>query len=174
MNVLDVVVLALLLSGIAFVVYFVFASFLFGAGYQPTPAVVADRMLDLASVGPTDVVFDLGAGTGSLLFRAARGRGARAVGVEIEPLRVAVMRLRRRSGPAADRITVHWGNLFGLDYREATVVVVFLWGGVMARLKPRLEAELPSGSRVVSYWHPVPGWEPSEIDREHRIYLYRR
>lgn len=167
-------IVILLFVAIAFVLYFVFATFLVGAGYQPTPRDVADRMLSMAEVGPQDVVFDLGAGTGALLFPAARARGARAVGVEIEPLRVAILRLRRRLGPAADRITVRSGDLFRLDFRDASVVTVFLWGGIMARLKPRLEAELRPGSRVVSHWHPVPGWEPTEIDEVRKIYLYRR
>ncbi len=172
--IVDPLGLVLVLATLGLVLYFFFATFAFGAGYQPTPREVVDRMLDLAEVGPTDVVYDLGAGTGAFVFRAARDRGARAVGVEIEPLRIAVLRLRRRFGPARDRITIRWGNLFGLDYRESTVVVLFLWGAIMGRLKPRLEAELPKGARVVSYWHPVPGWEPTHLDPEHRIFLYRR
>jgi SAM-dependent methyltransferase len=156
------------------ILYFVFASFLYGAGYQPTPRKIADRMLAMASIGPGDVVYDLGAGTGGLLFRAAREGGARAVGVEVEPLRILILRARRFLGPAAERIRIVWGDLFKLDYRDATVVLLFLWPEAMARLKPRLEEELPKGARVVTYWHPVPGWTPSELDDELKLYAYRR
>jgi precorrin-6B methylase 2 len=155
-------------------VYFVFASFVFGAGYQPAPKRVVSMMLDKAAVSPSDYVFDLGAGTGAIVFRAARERGARVLGVEVEPLRVAVLRLRRRFGGPQDRVRIEWGNLFTLDFREATVVMVFLWPGAMEKLRPIFEEQLRPGARVVSHWHPVPGWEPESVDRETRVYLYRR
>jgi precorrin-6B methylase 2 len=154
--------------------YFVFASFAYGAGYQPTPRKVVTTMLDRAAVGPDDVVFDLGAGTGAIVFRAARERGARVVGVEVEPVRVGILRLRRRFGSARDRIRIHWGNLFALDFRTATVVAVFLWPGAMERLRPLLEAQLRPGARIVSHWHAVPGWTPVSYDEATKVYLYRR
>lgn len=170
------VTLALLgfLLFLVLLLYFVFASFVYGAGYQPTPRRVVERMLELGAVGPADRVFDLGAGTGAIVFRAARQRGAHVVGVEVEPVRVAILRLRRRFGPARDRIVIRWGNLFHLDFREATVVTAFLWPDAMAKLRPRLEAELPAGARVVSYYHPVPGWEPEATDPVLKVYAYRR
>ncbi len=153
--------------------YFVFASFVYGAGYQPTPRASVAMMLRLAEVTPHDTVYDLGAGTGAIVFRAARTFRARVVGVEVEPIRMLVLRLRRRFGTGADRITLHWGNLFHLDYRTATVVTAFLWPGAMARLRPKFESELPVGARVVSHCHAIPGWTPTTYDRATDVYLYR-
>lgn len=161
---------------IAFVVavgYFVFASFLFGAGYQPTPRASVEAMLRLAELSPRDTVFDLGAGTGAIVFRAARTYRARVVAVEVEPLRVLLLRVRRALGPFGDRITISWGNLFRLDFREATVVTAFLWPGAMARLRPKFEAELRPGARVVSHYHPIPGWTAEVVDPATKVYLYR-
>lgn len=167
-------VLALLLLGVGIAVaYFVFASFAFGAGYEPTPGRAARRMLEFAEVGPTDTVYDLGAGTGALVFRAARGCGARVVGIEVEPIRVLILRLRRRLGAGSDRITIHWGDLFRLDFRPATVVTAFLWPGAMERLRPKFERELAAGARVVSHCHPIRGWAPDRYDRATDVYLYR-
>jgi hypothetical protein len=153
--------------------YFLFASFLFGAGYQPTPRRSVETMLRFARVGPQDTLYDLGAGTGAIVFRAARTYGARVLGVEVEPIRVWVLLLRRRLGPFADRVTIRWGNLFDLDFRPATVVTAFLWPGAMVRLRPKFEAELRDGARVVSHCHAVPGWVPEEYDRRSDVYLYR-
>ncbi len=164
----------LTLIALAAIAYFVFASFAYGAGYQPTPRRSVETMLRLAEVGPRDVVYDLGAGTGAIVFRAARTYRARVVAVEVEPIRVAILRLRRWSGPFADRITIRWGNLFDLDLREASVVAAFLWPGAMARLRPKLEAELPPGARVVSHCHEIVGWTPEVYDPETDVYLYRR
>jgi len=164
--------IALLAFSVA-VAYFVFASFAFGAGYEPTPRRAVERMLRYAEVGPNDTLYDLGAGTGAIVFRAARIYRAKVVGVEVEPIRVLVLRLRRRFGPLADRITIRWGDFFRLDFREATVVTAFLWPGAMARLRPKFEAELPAGARVVSHCHAVPGWTAEQYDRATDVYLYR-
>jgi hypothetical protein len=166
--------LALLLFAFALALaYFVFASFVFGAGYQPTPRRSVETMLRFAKVGPQDTLYDLGAGTGAIVFRAARTYRARVVAVEVEPIRVAILLLRRRLGPFADRVTIRWGDLFHMDFRSATVVTAFLWPRAMARLRPKFESELPEGARVVSHCHAVPGWEPEEYDRASDVYLYR-
>jgi len=153
--------------------YFVFASFVFGAGYQPTPRRSVEVMLRFAEVGPRDTVYDLGAGTGAIVFRAARVYRARVVGVEVEPVRYLILRVRRAWGPFADHITLRWGNLFALDFHEATVITAFLWPGAMARLRPRFEAELPAGARVVSHCHKIPGWTAERHDPDTDVYLYR-
>ncbi|MGA8710156.1 MAG: SAM-dependent methyltransferase [Thermoplasmata archaeon] len=155
------------------IAYFVFASFLFGAGYQPTPRRSVETMLRFAEVGPRDTLYDLGAGTGAIVFRAARTYRARVIGVEVEPLRFLILKLRRAFGPFPDRITLHWGNLFDLTFRDANVITAFLWPGAMARLRPRLEAELPKGARVVSHCHSVPGWTVEKYDKDTDVYLYR-
>lgn len=155
------------------IAYFIFASFLFGAGYQPTPRRSVETMLRFAEVGPQDLLYDLGAGTGAIVFRAARTYRARVVGVEVDPVRYLILKARRRLGPFADRITLRWGNLFDLEFRDATVITAFLWPGAMARLRPKLENELPDGARVVSHVHKVPGWTAERHDPDSDVYLYR-
>jgi SAM-dependent methyltransferase len=167
-------ILAIVFVALAAVAYFVFASFAFGAGYQPTPRRSVEAMLRLAEVGPNDTLFDLGAGTGAIVFRAARVYRAHVVGVEVEPIRFAILRLRRAVGAFPDRITLRWGNFFSLDFRGATVVSAFLWPGAMERLRPKFEAELPPGARVVSHCHKIVGWTPEWYDPETEVYLYRR
>ncbi len=172
----DELQLALAIGLLAFAValaYFVFASFVFGAGYQPTPRRSVEVMLRFGEVGPRDTVYDLGAGTGAIVFRAARVYRARVVGVEVEPLRYLILLIRRASGPFGDRISLRWGNLFLLDFHEATVITAFLWPGAMARLRPKFEAELPNGARVVSHCHRIVGWTPERHDPDADVYLYR-
>src|SRR5262245_36628167 len=55
----------------------------------PTRHAIADAMLQLAGVGPTDVVYDLGSGDGRIPIIAAQKYGARGVGIEIDPSLVA-------------------------------------------------------------------------------------
>lgn len=168
---------ALLLYGVGLVliliaIYYFFASFIYGAGYQPTPRTVGRRMMDMAQVGPDDHVIDLGAGTGSLLFMAAEDRGAEVLGIEAEPIRFLYLRLRRAMSPAKSRISLRRENLFQTNLRNATVVLMFLWPPAMARLKTKLDEELVPGARVVSYYHPIPGRMPDGEDRKLKIYSY--
>jgi len=155
------------------VAYFWLVSFLFGAGYQGAPRRSVDAMFRLAEVRPTDTLYELGAGVGAIVFPAAREYGAQVVAVEIEPLRVLIMRLRRAMGPGAERIRLLRANMFELDFRPASVVTAFLWPGAMARLRPKFEAELRPGTRVLSRCHPILGWTPTQYDRAADVYFYR-
>lgn len=173
MAISPVLAVTLIFVALGVLTYFIYASFAYGAGYQPTPRRSVRTMLQFAEVGPQDVVYDLGAGTGAIVFRAARIYRARVVGVEVEPLRVLILRLRRRFGPERDRIQLVWGNLFRLDFHEATVITAFLWPGAMARLRPILESQLRPGARLVSHCHRVPGWTVTAFDSKTNVYLYR-
>lgn len=166
------IALAIILVIVA-TMYFMLGSFLFGAGYQPTPPSVVRRMMAYAKIRAGDRVYDLGAGTGALLFRSVQEGAERAVGIEIEPIRFAFLKLRRRWSAQGKRVELRRTDLFRVDLREATVVLTFLWPGAMRKLAPKFERELPAGARVVSYWHPIPGWVPVESDPALRVYAYR-
>ncbi len=55
--------------------------------FVPTRELVIEAMLNAAKVGPNDVVYDLGCGDGRIVVAAAK-RGARAVGIDIDPERI--------------------------------------------------------------------------------------
>jgi hypothetical protein len=158
------------LSGI--VAYFWLSSFIFGAGYQGAPRRSVEAMFRLSRLGKDDYLFELGAGIGTVTFPAAREKSARVLAVEIEPLRSAILRVRRAVGPSADRIEIRRENFFNMDLGAATVISAFLWPGAMARLRPKFESELRPGVRIVSRCHPIPTWEPTEYDRDADVYLY--
>lgn len=138
-------------------------------------------MLRLANVGPDDVVYDLGCGDGRVLTIALTKFGVRkAVGVEIREDLVKLARLRIRELGLDYRASVIHGDLFGINVSEATVVTLFLLTSVNSMLRPKLESELKSGSRVVSHEFEIPGWAPARVDvcsdgyLRHKIYLYVR
>lgn len=161
------------LAGVVAVAYYIFGSFLYGAGYQPTPSSSAVRMLELADLKAGDRLFDLGAGTGTLLFRAADEGGIDVTGFEIEPIRFVVLKLRRGRRASKDRIHLERCDFFRRSFKDATVVTTFLWPGAMERLKTKFREELPPGARVISYYHPIKGWAPAAVDGPKRVYLYR-
>jgi hypothetical protein len=168
-----IVALVILVVVIGFILYYFLGSFAFGAGFEPTSRATVRSMLRLAQVGPSDTLVDLGAGTGAIVFRAARECGSRAIAVEREPLRYLILRVRRRWLGLADQVTVLRKDLFTTLPRSATVVALFLWPSAIERLRPRLERELSPGTRVVSHYHPVVGWNAVAEDQGRSVFLYR-
>jgi SAM-dependent methyltransferase len=139
--------------------------------YEPSPPLVVRAMLQLAQVGPGDVVYDLGCGDGRVVIEAAK-LGARGVGVDIDPARVAEARANARAAGVEDRVEIREGDLFETDVSPASVVVLFLWPDLNLKLRPRLLAELRSGARVVSHWHDMGDWRPDRIFRVQGRNLY--
>jgi len=146
--------------------------FLIGTGWLPSPMKMVRRMLEMAEVKPGDTLYDLGAGDGRIVITAAEEFGARAVGVEADPLRLLWSRLRIRMAGLEDRASVLWGNFFHTDLGDATVVTIYQRRGTNNDLREKLERELKPGARVVSYMFSFDGWRPEEVDEDSRVYLY--
>lgn len=131
--------------------------------FVPTSEAVVDAMLDMARVGPQDVVYDLGCGDGRIVVAAAK-RGARAIGVDIDPERVAEANANVQSAGVQNRATIKEGDLFQADIHDATVVTLYLLEGLNTRLKPKLLQDLRPGTRVVSHsFNGMGDWKPDEV-----------
>ena len=146
--------------------------------YVQTPDRVVHEMLALAAVRPDDVVYDLGAGDGRIVIAAARWRGARGVGIEIDPDLVSQARRDAARAGVADRVRFEATDLVAAPLGEATVVTLYLSPELNARLRPRLLAELRPGARIVSHQFPMADWRPAQsvtltVDgREHVLHLW--
>jgi SAM-dependent methyltransferase len=140
--------------------------------YEPTPQPVVEAMLALAKVGPGDIVYDLGSGDGRIPITAARRHGARGVGIDIDPQRIAESRANAGAAAVSDRVLFRNEDLFEADFREATVVTLFLYPDLNLKLRPRLLRELKPGTRVVSYWHDMGDWQPERIVPVERANIY--
>jgi SAM-dependent methyltransferase len=127
--------------------------------YVPTPEPVVARMLDLARVRPGDVVYDLGCGDGRIVVEAARRGARKAVGVDLDPERVAEARENVRAAGVQDRARIVEGDLFEQDLSDATVVTLYLLPELNLRLRPKL-LELKPGTRIVSHAFDMGDWKP--------------
>ena len=143
--------------------------------YEPTPMPVVRALLELADVGPQDLVYDLGSGDGRIPITAAHEFGARAVGIEIDPALVTQAQANARDAGVDDRVEFRLGDMYAADVRSATVVTLFLHPGPNLKLREKLRSDLQAGSRVVSYVWDMGGWTPTDVRRvnEHRIFLWR-
>lgn len=130
-------------------------------------------MLEMAEIGPQDVLYDLGSGDGRIITEAVESYGAQAVGIEADPIRVLWSRISLFRSGIQNKSKIKWGNLFKEDISEATVVTVFLGDKANQKLKEKLLKELKPGTPVVSYVWTFNGWMPAKVNHKDRIYLYR-
>jgi predicted RNA methylase len=144
-----------------------------GAGFQPTSRKLVKKMLEMAEIGSHDVLYDLGSGDGRIVREAVESYGARAVGIEADPIRVLWSRISLFRYGIQDKSKIKWGNIFKKDISEATVVTVFLGDKANQKLKEKLLKELKPGTPVISYVWTFDGWLPTKVNHEDRIYLYR-
>lgn len=128
--------------------------------YLPTPYPVVDAMLRLASPRQGDVLYDLGAGDGRVVIAAARDYGIRAVGIEIDGRKAAEARANVQRAGLAHLVEIRQSDVFETDLRAASVVTVFLFPELNARLAPKLRRELAPGARIVSHRFELGDWPP--------------
>lgn len=130
--------------------------------YVPTPQNVVEAMLKLANVSKNDTVYDLGCGDGRIVITAAKKHGARGVGIDISPERIAEANANAKEAKVTDKVKFIQGDLFKTDFSDATVVTLYLLNSVNMRLRPKLLSELKPGTRIVSHMFNMGDWKPEK------------
>ena len=135
------------------------------APYVPSPEDVVDRMLTLAEVTSNDVVLDLGCGDGRIPIRAAQKFGARGIGVDIDPLRIAESRANAMAAGVERLTEFRLEDALATDLTKASVVTLYLFSSANLALRPRLQQQLRPGARVVSHAFSMgPDWPADKVD----------
>ena len=116
---------------------------------------IARIQCKLAKVSKNDVVYDLGCGDGTALIIVAKEFGARGMGVEIDPLRYWIAKIRFQVQGLADRVGITRKNFFAVDVSEASVIIMYLIPKTMERLKPKFFKELKPGTRIVTFVYRI-------------------
>jgi len=133
--------------------------------YVPTPQAVVDRMLDLAKVQKSDVLYDLGSGDGRIVITAAKRYGAQGVGIDIDPRRIQEARSNARAAGVEQQVEFIAGDLFKADLSHASVVTLYLLNSVNRELRPQLWKQLKVGTRVVSHAFDMgQEWPPDKTE----------
>jgi len=157
---------------------------LFIAPFVATPMPVVRQMLILAELKPEETFYDLGSGDGRAVIMAAKDFGAKSVGVELrEDLAKRALSNISELG-IETRAQILQNDIFKVDLSPADVVFLYLTTSANEKIKPKLEAELKAGARVVSHDYEILGWKSSKIDNfcenprlgypSHTIYVYKR
>jgi SAM-dependent methyltransferase len=128
--------------------------------YVVTPMEIVERMMRMAEVGPGDTIIDLGSGDGRIVIEAAK-RGARGLGVDLDPSLVKLASENARKAGVADRARFETRDIFETDLSGASVVAFYLLPDFNAKLMPKL-LRLKPGTRIVSHDGGIGAWPPDE------------
>ncbi len=157
---------------------------MFLAPFVATPTPVVRQMLILADLKPGEVLYDLGSGDGRAVIMAAKDFGATSVGVELRDdlAKRALDSIQKLDLNEKTRILQK--DIFTVSLSPANVVFLYLTTSANEKIKPKLEAELKSGTRIVSHDYEILGWKPLKVDTfcenpklgypSHTLYVYRR
>jgi predicted RNA methylase len=157
---------------------------LFLAPFVATPTPVVRQMLILADLKPGEVLYDLGSGDGRAVIMAAKDFGATSVGVELRDdlAKRALDSIQKLELNEKTRIIQK--DIFTVNLSAANVVFLYLTTSANEKIKPKMEAELEPGTRVVSHDYEILGWKPLKVDTfcenpklgypSHTLYVYKR
>jgi SAM-dependent methyltransferase len=153
------------------------------APYLATPREVVEKMLQMAKVDGSDVLYDLGCGDGRIVITAAKKYGARGVGVDIDPKRIRESLRGAQEAGVEKLVEFRIEDATKTDLSEATVLALYLLPESNELLRTKFEKQLKPGTYVVTHNYRIPGWEEKEIDavsmedlrgKNHTIFLYQR
>ncbi|MGI6457634.1 MAG: class I SAM-dependent methyltransferase [bacterium] len=149
--------------------------------YVPTPQHVVEKMLELAEVKKDDLVYDLGCGDGRIVVTAAKKYGAKGIGYDVDPERIAESKKNVEDNKVGHLVKIEQKDIFTLDLSKANVITLYLLPDLNVKLIPQLE-KLKPGSRIVSHDFDMKGVKPDKVitvnsnaddsGREHTIYLW--
>ncbi len=119
-------------------------------GFLPSEQSIVAKMLDLAQIQPQDVVYDPGCGDGRIVIMAAKRYGVRAVGIDIDPERIADCRIHARREKVEHLATFIQQDAMQVDLSEASVLMLYMPSEWNQLILPKILKELKHGARIVS------------------------
>ena len=130
--------------------------------FVPTPHEVVEEMLKVAGVHKGDVLYDLGSGDGRIAIAAAKKYGVRATGIDIDPDRIREANDNAKQAGVTSLVKFRQEDLFKADFKDASVITLYLLPELNVKLRPRLWAELKPGTRIVSHQFDMGTWRPEK------------
>ncbi|MFH1631819.1 MAG: class I SAM-dependent methyltransferase [bacterium] len=159
--------LILTLIALPFLISFGLAG-LSAAPWVPTKPKQTRRLIDKLDLRDGMTIYDLGCGSGTVLFAIARHNPhIKLVGYEISLLPYLIACARKLVGGAKYKnVSIKFANLFKQDLSDGDLIFVFLLDKCYPRLIDKLRREIkPNATVVVEAW-PLPGIRPSKVDQD--------
>lgn len=144
--------LSVLLIFFGLIAYFFLSKSFSPIPYFPTNTIdlpIIEKEMDIKD---DDVVYDLGAGTGEVIFKLAEKSGAQFYAVEINPVLIIILWIKWVLYPNRKHIHIVGKSIFALDFSKATKIYLFVGPFVMKRILQRVAEVKPENlKKIVSY-----------------------
>jgi hypothetical protein len=129
------------------------------AAQSPTPYEAVAAMIRLINPDENEVLYDLGSGDGRVLIAGAVA-GAKTVGIELDPKMVKESKEMLEVFGVSDRVKVYQGDILTYNLNQCQLVTMYLYPELMEQVVEKL----PSGCKVWTYLHGLPGAKKHEVD----------
>lgn len=130
----------------------------------------ASAICKLANITKEDIIYDLGCGDGEVLIQSGK-MGAKGVGIEIDPLRALIARIRVSQNGLSKKIVIKRKNFFNEDISQASIIIVYLVPATLNKLLPKFNKELKKGTKIISFRYEI-DLPLKKKDEEDQLYLY--
>ena len=131
--------------------------------FVPSPMHVVQRMLEVAEIQKSDILYDMGSGDGRVVIEAAKKYGIRAVGVDLNADLVAKARENAAKEGVDHLVEFRAQDGLTVDISEATVVTLYMFKWFNNALRPKLQ-QLKPGARVIAHDFDIDEWKPTRIE----------
>ena len=135
------------------------------APWLPTRKNERASMRERIQIKPNHIVYDLGCGTGTLLFDLAKQfPEARYIGYDISLLPLLIGNVRKllffRS---YKNVSLRFGNLFTQSYAEADIIFAFLLDKAYEKLKKTLAKSVKDDCLIIIEAWPIKSLLPRDV-----------
>lgn len=129
--------------------------------YVGSPHDIVAKMLEVAQVKKGDILYDPGCGDGRICVMAAKKYGCKAVGFDLNPVRIRESLENIKRNGVEDLVRIERKDIFTVDFSEATVVSIYLLPWMNKKLVPQLQKMKP-GTRIVAHDYSIEGYPPDK------------
>lgn len=157
--VLDLILILLFLGGF------------WGTIWLPTKRKDYDRIARLIDLRPGMLFYDLGSGSGNLLFYLSKRYKIKCVGIEISPILYLYSKIKSLFHTKA-KVEIRYGDFFKHDLSKADVVYAFLLPKIYDKLKQKIETNTKKGTKIIlAYWH-FKNLSPTKVSKKNNEAIY--
>ena len=161
----------LLIIVLLFIILLSFGGF-FGVIWLPTRKRDYEKIVNLANLQQDKVFFDLGSGSGDLLFFLSKKYGIKCVGIEVSPVLYLYSKTRSLFNK---RVKIYFGDFFRFNLSDADIIYAFLHPKLLKRLEEKISEEIKKETSVIiSCWPLEKRGSPNAVEQGSKMpyYLY--
>lgn len=158
------------MPSILFLIFFVIVGTLawgslLAAPWVPTLSAQRKLLVDNLNINPESTIYDLGCGSGSILFEFAdRYPNAKCIGYDVAlfPLFLG-LGIKLRHPKRYKNVSLRFGNFFNKQFKDADVIVAFLMKKAYPKFIATLQREAKSETLVAIEAWPLPDKTPVQV-----------